>query len=179
MAKQLPSIEQLRSRVSYCPATGNMMWLGKPSGNGGNRHKGKEAFKTINGAGYLQGMFDGIHILAHRAAWALYYAEWPPEDMLIDHIDGNKKNNSIHNLRLADRYQNRWSAKNRPNSESGYTGVTWSASRNKWRVQITNKRITHHIGYYSCEKKAAAAYARASRAMRGEFSNVDVHVPRW
>lgn len=179
MAKPLPSIDNLRERISYCPITGDMAWLGKPSQLGGNRYKGKPAFRTLNGAGYLQGMIDGVHILAHRAAWALYYAEWPPTDMLIDHIDGNTKNNAIHNLRLADKYQNRWSAKLRPNKSSGYTGVSWVAARNKWRAMIMNKGVTYHIGYYKCEKEAAAAYARASRAMRGEFSSVDLHSPRW
>lgn len=173
MAKPLPSVKSLRSRVEYCPDTGVMRWLGVPSGNGGNRHKGKDAFNTINGAGYRQGMLDGVHILAHRAAWAIHYGEWPPSDMLIDHIDGNKSNNSIRNLRLADRFQNRWNAKNRPNKQSGYTGVTWCASKNKWRAQITNRRITHHIGYYKCEKEAAAAYLRTLRETRGEFSNID------
>ncbi len=54
--------------------------------------------------GYLAVLISNITIKAHRIAWALHHGSWP--EVELDHINRNKLDNSISNLRLADRYIN-------------------------------------------------------------------------
>jgi len=97
-------------------------------------------------SGYLAARVDGNIYLLHRLIWCIVYGEWPA--CYIDHIDGNRKNNSLSNLREANHYENTQNAKIRGDNTSGIKGVNFSSKLNKWiaRVQTNTKRI--HLGAF-------------------------------
>ena len=68
-------------------------------------------------------------MLAHRVIYEMFFGEIP-SGKFIDHIDGDRKNNSIHNLRLVDRAGNSRNHKTRSTNTSGFTGVTLRYSHN-------------------------------------------------
>ncbi len=103
---------------------------------------------------------------AHRLAWLMHYGLWP--DGQVDHIDGNRGNNAIANLREATNRQN---GRNRPkqrNNSSGYKGV--SPSNGKWRAQITTSDGYQYIGTFDTPELAHAAYLEAASRHFGEFA---------
>lgn len=76
--------------------------------------------------------------------------------IVVDHIDGNKTNNTVSNLQLITNREN--STKDRKNGTSKYPGVSWHKYYNKWQaqIQIDGKKI--YLGRYSNELDAAKAY---------------------
>ena len=117
--------------------------------------------------GYAGAMFnDGSVrrcVLMHR----LIMCE--PHGCHVDHIDGDKLNNSRFNLRLATFSQNQINRKvlNR-NNTSGVRGVQWMARRNKWRAQICADRENHHLGLFQTMEEAVAARREAELRIWGE-----------
>ena len=109
----------------------------------------------------------GYRVVAHRAAWFLTYGEWPA--CIIDHIDRNKKNNRIGNLRLATAKQNGQNkSKVKTPTISAYKGV--QRDRDKWAATITSDGVAKHLGTFNTEEEAAKAYDVAAIARHGEFA---------
>jgi hypothetical protein len=117
------------------------------------RFSGKEAFTAFN-AGYRHGQVFRIKLRAHRVIWMMVHGEWPEE---IDHINHNRGDNRIVNLRNVSRAVN---MKNKPmqvNNTSGCVGVTWDKSRNKWKVRVHVKGKSKFIGDFSEIEDAISA----------------------
>ena len=114
----------------------------------------------INSDGYYviclsnEGVTKTIRI--HRLV-AIYYITNNLNLQEIDHIDRNKLNNDISNLRWCNRGQNNRNKKV-SNTTSKYTGVYWNKNKNKWHVQLKINGKNKHIGYYINEDDAALAY---------------------
>lgn len=104
-------------------------------------------------------------LMAHRVVWAFVHGRWPS---LIDHRDGNGKNNRIDNLREATPQQNM--ANKRGWGSSGLKGVYRRANGTFCgRIKVGNKSF--HLGTYKTAKEAREAYAAAARLHHGEFSS--------
>ena len=90
----------------------------------------------------------------------------------IDHRDGDKLNNRRDNLRIATSSQNKM---NRPPSKgsSRFKGVSWRASRNKWRATINIDGKSKHIGYFTTELEAAIAYNKFAIQHQGPFARLN------
>lgn len=97
-------------------------------------YAGKEAFATKHIMGYKQGTILKKKYLAHRVAWALHYGFWPSGE--IDHINGNKVDNRIDNLRDVNHRENGLNQKLKSNNKSGVNGVLWDKSIGKWSARI-------------------------------------------
>lgn len=92
-----------------------------------------------------------------------------PSGLDTDHIDGNALNNRRSNLRWATRSQNVQNQGRRSDNSSGFKGVHWDKKRKNYRAYIYLQGNRRHLGYFRNAEDAAAAYAKASCEMHGEF----------
>lgn len=165
-ANSLPDLEYIRQRLHYDPLSGKLYWKARPDNpkKWNDRYAGLEAFTANHGSGYKVGAVDSKNYLAHRIVWAIHYGEWP--DGEIDHIDHDRANNKIENLRCVSRVENCHNMSAYKTNTSGATGVYWFGARNKWKVEIWVARKKIHIGYYEDFHEAVTARKRASEYYR-------------
>lgn len=95
--------------------------------------------------------------LIHRLVARHFFDEFDDKQK-IDHIDRNKLNNRIDNLRHITHSNNIKNANKRLNTTSKYKGVSFIKSINKWRSRITIDKKIYYLGNYETEKEAATAY---------------------
>lgn len=118
--------------------------------------------------GYLAGRVFDQNFLAHRVAWAIVHGAWPSG--IIDHINRDRADNRIANLREATYSQNGRNRKSGRNSTSQYLGVLWGTKARKWRAVIQVDGKHREIGHFSCEQEAARAYDKEAFLHCGEFA---------
>jgi hypothetical protein len=107
---------------------------------------------------------------AHRIVFCLYNQTTDIDDYLIDHRDGNKKNNSGGNLRRASQVENSRHQTREIKGASGLKGVRKSGG--KWQAYIKHDKKMVSLGYFNCPNLAARAYDEAAVRLRGEFCGV-------
>lgn len=126
------------------------------------KNAGRPAFAQPNGSGYLHGgLFNG-KLLAHRAIWALANDSWPTAT--IDHINGDRRDNRLCNLRHVEHVDN---CRNQPRSsanKTGVTGVWFDQARRNYSASIMVLGKTIHIGRYPTIEAASSARAAANVA---------------
>lgn len=174
MAKRiLPSPDEVRALVSYDPETGKFQWKESDNivPNWNSKYAGKTAIDTDSGNGYKIGMILRKKVYAHRLAWAVFYGEWPENE--IDHINGNPLDNRIVNLRKATRQENGRNVRRHKDGASGYKGVSWSNQRGQWVAQILTDGKHSHLGFFDCPKQAHQAYRTAAVIKHGVFSRFE------
>jgi len=147
---------ELRERVNYDPDSGIMTLKRKPRKGGhtpiggvmGSKHK----------AGYLEVRLNNRAYLIHRLAWLYMYGEWPDN---VDHINHDRTDNRLINLRSVARVDNQRNQKMKSNNSSGVTGVYWMAGRGKWLSKIKVAYKETNLGYHGnffdavCARKSA------------------------
>lgn len=164
-AERVP-IETLREWVSYDSASGHIVWV-----------KGKKAVSVGMRAGYVANTGHRVfkieqkRYFAHRVAWGIHHGRWPPDGFDVDHINGNRDDNTAANLRLATRSQNIANSKISARNTSGVKGVTWSKRERKWMTQIRVEGKRIGLGYYHHIDDAAKAYREAAVRYFGQFAN--------
>jgi hypothetical protein len=94
---------------------------------------GKPALTAVTATGYRTGVVVRQRVFAHRVAWAIYYGHEPN---VIDHINGDRLDNRIANLRNGTQSQNCRNQKLSQRNRSGFIGVFWAANAGKWRAQM-------------------------------------------
>ena len=124
--------------------------------------------------GYRRIKMFGKQYLSHRILYEM--ANGPIAECLqIDHIDQNKGNNALSNLRLATDTENRYNCSVRANSASGIKGVYWHKHRGRWAAAIRHNGRTMHLGLFDTKGMAAVSYAKASLRVHGRFSIYYTH----
>ncbi|EMC3961602.1 hypothetical protein HKW90_03165 [Pseudomonas aeruginosa] len=103
----------------------------------------------------------------HRIAIALTAGEWPDH---VDHIDGDRSNNRIGNLRPCSKGQNQCNRGRQRNNTSGFKGVHRHYD-GRWRAMITINKITHRLGVFDTPELAHQAYREAAKRLHGDFAN--------
>lgn len=149
----------------YCPATGTIRWriasyrnVRKPGDKAGGK----------SGPGYEMVWIDGKNYGAHRVVWSLVHGEWPSQE--IDHINGDRSDNRIENLRLASRQENAQNLGLREDNKSGVKGVFWHKNIAKWWAYINKEGQRMTLGYFDNLFEAAAARKSAEARLFGEFA---------
>lgn len=145
--------ERLDELLEYFPDTGIFRWKKKASRS---TVIGSVAGYIKKDDGYVYIYIDRKLRFAHRLA--ILHATGSFSDGVVDHINHNKSDNRLENLRVVHQSIN---ARNRPmqrNNTSGYTGVVYHKDVKKWQARINRK----HIGIFDDIESAAAAvtYAR-------------------
>lgn len=156
MKNQPPSIDRLREVYEYNEKTGVLVYRASRSWN---TRAGMPA-GCINSKGYIYVTIDGKSMLAHRIAWAIFYGRYPSG--FIDHVNTNKTDNRIENLRDVTAAMNRQNQRSAMrNSGTGYLGVRRSG--NKFMANIKTNNKSAYLGTFTNAEDAHAAYVRAKR----------------
>lgn len=123
-------------------------------------HPGKEYAARYGG--------NHQHIRLHRQILRA------PANMEVDHINGNRLDNRMANLRLATRAENgRNRIKFGNQTHSKYKGVTWHSRDKCWQSTIVVDGCHVHLGCFSKERDAAQAYNKAAEQYFGEYANLN------
>lgn len=165
--KPLPTIQQLRQLLRYDPETGMLFWKERPASMfqgrrsspeamavwWNDRYAGTPALNHTERSGYLNGAIWGGQYKAHRVAWAIFHGSEPAG--YIDHINGDRSDNRIVNLRIVDKAANGRNSCKMKNNSSGYVGV--SEIRGKWQAScsISGKQV--YVGVFPTPESAAKA----------------------
>lgn len=157
-------VKQLFDYLNYDPQTGVFTW----KVNAARGEKIGDIAGNVNHRGYRSIWINGLQFFAHRIAWAMSYGEWPELD--VDHINQNKSDNRICNLRHASRSENMFNRGKNKNNTSGIKGVVFCKQTGKWRAQMMMNRKSVNIGRFATKEQAAEAYLQKAREHRGEFA---------
>ena len=156
--------EYLRKALSYDHETGVFRWKWREGHRGClNARQTDKIAGAVNGDGYVLININHRTYKAHRLAWLYIHGFWPIND--IDHINGERTDNRIANLREATRQENTHNRKINKNNSTGITGVNWDKQHQKYRVRIKD----NHIGLFTTLEAAATARAAAEIKYFGEF----------
>ena len=150
-------LELLETLLDYNADTGEFVWS---NGNSRNTRKGLVAGTKLSNR-YIRIFIYGKLHQAHRLAWYMYYGKEP--EYGIDHIDGDKHNNSISNLRDVPQSSNARNSSLSKANCSGFTGVTWMKKSKKWRARIMLNGSDIHLGFFEDKQKAICARVRANK----------------
>lgn len=144
-------IETILSHLEYNKETGEIYWKVST----GKAKSGSDA-GVVHQTGYKRITLKGRTLMAHRVAWVLAKKEQPPA--IIDHIDGDKLNNRIENLRDGTNCTNQrnQSLAHKRNKSSNYLGV--SIFQGRWRAKIYSNGKYIFLGYHDTEEQAKKAY---------------------
>jgi len=158
---------ELKHMLRYEPETGLLFWTDAAS----KAVKGKQA-GTLN-RGYIVVIYKSKFFKAHRLAWLLTYGEWPRQG--LDHIDGNKSNNRICNLREADETVNQQNRdKARVDSQSGLIGA--SPYRRRWKSQIRVNGELKYLGVFDTAEMAHQVYMQAKKQFHAGWARKEKNI---
>jgi hypothetical protein len=161
-------IEHAKTLLRYEPSTGVFYW----TVTRGRSAKAGDVAGVASDTGHLQIKVSQRVFKAHRLAWAFQFGTHP--DGEIDHINGNRRDNRIANLRVVDRLGNASNittanTKNR----TGFLGVRVDSRRNKFQAAIQRQGKFKHLGMFDTPEEAHAAYLAARSA---EDSRAPAHI---
>lgn len=156
---------ELLELLDYDLETGKFYWRRDKKGSGAK--VGKQAGNVHKLYGYRRIKLNGVAYRAHRLAWLYVYGTWPEQE--IDHINGDRDDNRIINLRDVDHTTN-CQNKNGPtrHNKSGFLGVSYQETRTspkKYQAKIRRGDKTHHIGYFLTPEEAHEAYTQRRQEM--------------
>lgn len=157
------TVDLLNELFEYDKEAGDLIWKAKGRG-------------ITNGAivgcatteGYRQVTINAKSYLVHRVVFLLHKGYLPKT---LDHINGDRADNRIENLRPVTANQNQHNRKLNSNNTSGYKGVSWCKSRNKWKaaVRLESKRI--NLGSFDNLEEAAEAARAAREELHGDYAH--------
>lgn len=179
-AKILPEQSILLQLLRYEPETGKLFWRERGpewfmdgyhsaevcARRWNTKNAGKEAFTAVTVGYRIGGLFDVLY-LAHRIIWKMVHGTDADQ---VDHIDGNRSNNRIENLRDVSETTNKRNAKRPSHNTSGVVGISFDQSRKQWEAYITLADRKHTLGRYD-EFDDAVAARKAAEIEYGFHAN--------
>ena len=145
------TLQRLKQLFTYNPDTGIFI---------------RNSTKKISGttkSRYVQMLVDQKQYYAHRLAWMYCYGTLP--SMNIDHINGNKRDNRIKNLREATISENGQNRGKQKNNTSGFKGVSLCKKSKKWIASIRKNNKSKYLGCFTDAEKAHEAYKEAAKIL--------------
>jgi hypothetical protein len=156
-------IEHLQETLRYDPETGEF-WR-----RAGSVHT--LGYVCLGGHLKNGGEREAYQVKAHRVAYFLMTGEWPPDDVCIDHINGDRRDNRWVNLRPCSFKENGWNR--RGCGEIKVRGVTKTRGKTpRFKAQIGTHPNVVVLGYFDTVEQASAAYQEAAKKLYGEFAPI-------
>lgn len=121
----------------------------------------------VEGTGYAMSRTFGRAVKMHRLVVNAR------KDDYVDHIDGNRLNNTLSNLRIYSKKQNEYNSKIRADNSSGFKGVSFDKRKDKYRAYINKDGHQYHLGYFCSAKDAAQAYNLVAQELFGEYARLN------
>ena len=148
---------ELLQTLAY--ANGHFYWK-ITTGSGKIKPGDKAGGKRTDG--YIGIIINGKNYFAHRLAWFYHHGVWPSDS--IDHIDRDRSNNKIENLRECTYSENAQNRSISSRNKSGHTGVKFHEFSGKWAAYLRFQRKLH-CTYHSTMEEAI----EARKAMKAKF----------
>lgn len=151
--------KRLKEVLSYNKTTGLFKWKiainpRAPKGAIAGRNSFTWGYRVIN--------VDNVSYRAARLVWFYVHGKWP--DGVVDHINGNRQDDRIRNLRdVSQRTNTQNLRKPMRNNTSGYLGVSWNKGKQKWKAEIRLNGRKTFLGYYATAEEASAVYLSTKR----------------
>lgn len=162
--EDLPSAQRLAELFWYDANSGDL--IRRVDGGRWGREPAGTVVGSRQSGGYLSITALGRRLLVHRVGFAIAYGQWPQGQ--IDHIDGNRSNNRLLNLREAEPWensQNRHAV--RSDNKHGFMGIR--PMRNKWQASIRTSGVRKYLGVFDTSEAAQEAYLAAKRELHQFF----------
>lgn len=144
--------DRIKNLIYYNASTGEVSWTDEYASK---RRKPGSVYYLNNGYGRVS--IEGKHYYLHRLVWCYHYGAFPSEQ--IDHIDGNKLNNRIENLREVTHADNQKNRNMIKTNKTGIMGVSKIASGYRAYITVDDRQV--HLGHYidffeaCCARKSA------------------------
>jgi HNH endonuclease len=148
--------DRLSQLLDYDSVTGHFIWR---MFNTNSVKAGSKAGR-VNITGYSEIMVDGKRYKAHRLAWLYTHGRWP--SALIDHINRDRNDNRLCNLREATKSENNDNSAVRSDNVSRIKGVSFYSRNGKWRARITANGKLIFLGYFASAEEAGASFKLAA-----------------
>lgn len=158
-------ITQARVLEMFDYREGELWWKVRPSNRA---DMSKPAGVICKRNGYRRVQLDHVNYRAHRLIWFYIHGEFPENQ--IDHINGNRSDNHIENLRDVTSRENNMNQKKYVNNNSGTTGVCWQKQKEKWYAFINIDGKRKHLGYFT-NKDEASVVRKAAEVEYGFHEN--------
>lgn len=142
-------MQYLFEYLKYDKETGNFYWIKSPA----NCIDINQTPGFIDSRGYISIRFKRKNYYSHRLAWYMTYGVWPK---IIDHINGNRSDNRLCNLRNVTIRINNINTKH--HRQGRLVGVVWRPLRNRWYSQIRINKKNIHLGSFKTQEEAHQAY---------------------
>jgi hypothetical protein len=159
------SLEELKTKLEYNSNTGNFHWLKSNFW----KIKPGDIAGTVSNKGYHYIRFGDTSIFSHRLAWLFSYGCFP--DGVLDHINNNRLDNRLVNLRQATTSQNNMNKPVQANNLLQVKGVYFNKKRSKFCATAKLNGKHKHLGYFSNLEKASEAYQIFAINNFKEFAN--------
>jgi len=157
MKKEHITQAELKQLVTYNEVTGVFVRI--TSGHIlGNKHRG----------GYRTATFAGRTYYLHRLAWLYVFGYVPAQ--CIDHVNGDRADNRISNLREATAEENQHNRKVDSRNTSGVKGVGWNAHNSRWVARVVHCGKRHTVGSFVSLDEAKAAITAARKQIHGGYA---------
>jgi hypothetical protein len=158
------SVDKLRGLFDVDTLTGTIKWKRRHT----NSIPASLEAGYLNEKGYISIEVDGKQMSAHRIIWAVHHGSHPTGQ--IDHINGNRSDNRIGNLRDVTPLENQRNSALDKRNRTGTHGVRWRDDRGAYEVSIRNGGKLIHLGRFA-DLSVAVAVRKAAEKTAGYHPN--------